>query len=226
MNKRRSERMKAVLPIKLSGNNNDGGSFCDIAHTLDIGRTGARLGSVRRLFEVGEPVVVQYRHRKVEYKVVWTKSLKPQSDHWIGLRSIEQRDPWGIYHSNTLLDEAELTEMGNAHSADGSAEQLQAPPQEPRRPRTKMKMTACITQPGSETLVDVVNVSREGLCFRSAREFAPNTLVRVAAPFTPGGSNIFVIGRVTWSRATENGSEYGINYLRQYSAEDVWDGAS
>jgi hypothetical protein len=224
MNKRRSERMKAVLPIRISGYNADG-TFCDIAHTLDIGRTGARLGSIRRPFEVGEPVVVQYRHRKVEYKVVWTKTLKPHTDHWVGLRSIEQRDPWGIYHSTALLDENELSAIGTAQSADGNSEILQAPPQEPRRARAKMKMTACIMQPGSETLVDVVNVSREGLCFRSAREFAANTLVRVAAPYTAGGSNIFVIGRITWSRAAENAHEYGINYVRQYSGEDVWDGA-
>ena len=229
MDKRRSERMKAVLPIKIYGRDSRGNTYCDLAHTLDVGRAGARLGSMRRKVELGSLVVVQYRQRKAEFKIVWIKSLNGDKDQWIGLKPVEQKDPWGIPHSTPLVDHAELSfpkgtarTLTHAPESDTNAENEQLLSRSLRRARARMKTTACVCQPGREDVVNVVNMSREGLCFQSAREYVADTLVRVAVPYTPGVSNIFMIGRVAWVRTGSiEMNACGINYVKSYSRDDM-----
>ena len=45
---RRHSRLKAVLPVQVDGNDAFGNAFQQIAHTLDISLTGARLGAIHR----------------------------------------------------------------------------------------------------------------------------------------------------------------------------------
>ncbi|MGO9127301.1 MAG: PilZ domain-containing protein [Terriglobales bacterium] len=223
MEKRRSQRMKAVLPIRMSGHDLGGGPYCDLAHTIDITPTGARLGTVRRPVSVGGSMLVQYRHRKAEFKIVWTTKLRgAESEYWIGLEAVAQKDPWGFSRPTALLDETTISAAtANSSSREGVPETITNPESEqkievvPRRARTKMKMTACICQPGSEDVVEVANISRGGVCFRSTREYVADTFVRVSAPYTPGMANIFVIGRVAWQRlASGNANECGIEYVQ------------
>src|SRR5579864_1709745 len=47
-NKRRGNRTKAVLPVRIKGKDLAGQAFEEMAHTLDVTTTGVRLGSVRR----------------------------------------------------------------------------------------------------------------------------------------------------------------------------------
>jgi hypothetical protein len=97
MNKRRNDRVKAVLPVKVWGNDNGGAPYTAVAHTLDITQTGARLGSVRRTFNVGDRLTVQYRQRKADFRVVWTKQLQGSTEFQIGLETIvNENDPWGL----------------------------------------------------------------------------------------------------------------------------------
>ena len=82
--------------------------------------------------------------------------------------------------------------------------------------RISMKTLACIGPPGpSEDVVDVVNVSRGGVCFQSSRTYGEDTWVQVAVPYTPGSANIFVAGRIVRSRKMDNGlTEYGVEYAK------------
>lgn len=97
INNRRHDRTKAVLPVKLSGTDASGQAYQDWVHTLDITPTGARLGTVRRQFESGDAVTVQYRQRKAGYRVVWTKLLSPLGEYQVGLEMTSQeKDPWGM----------------------------------------------------------------------------------------------------------------------------------
>ena len=81
-----------------------------------------------------------------------------------------------------------------------------------------MKTVACIGQPGPlADVVDVVNVSRGGVCFHSSRIYGEDTWVQVAVPYTPGSANIFVAGRIVRSRKMDNALiEYGVEYSKSW----------
>jgi hypothetical protein len=95
-NRRRNNRTKAVLPVRVSGNDGSGASYCDLAHTLDITESGIRLGFVHRLLPVGSRLTIQYRQHKVEFRVVWISQLTRLKEHHVGLEAVVPRDVWGL----------------------------------------------------------------------------------------------------------------------------------
>jgi hypothetical protein len=95
-NQRRLDRAKAVLPVRISGNDISGESYSELVHTLDVSRNGVRLGAIRRQLEVGSLVVLQYRQHKAEFRVVWVKPLDSGTEQQIGLEADAQRDMWGL----------------------------------------------------------------------------------------------------------------------------------
>ncbi len=103
MKNRRHNRTKAVLPVKVTGKDVMGNPYQDWAHTLDITPGGARLGTIHRQFALGDSVTVQYRQRKAEFRVVWTKLQKAQGEYQIGLEMTTQDgDPWGMQASSSM----------------------------------------------------------------------------------------------------------------------------
>jgi hypothetical protein len=104
---RRHARTKAVLPVKVSGRDILGNSYQDLAHTLDVTPDGARLGTIHRQFELGDAVTLQYRTRRADFRVVWTKLLAARGEYQIGLEMVTQeRDPWGLTACATPADAA------------------------------------------------------------------------------------------------------------------------
>jgi hypothetical protein len=85
----------------------------------------------------------------------------------------------------------------------------------PRIPCRNVK--ACIrTEQGSSAVVNLVNMSRGGLCFTSEMEFCPGTRVSIATHFIEGGHNIFQDGRII--RVQSKGSatlpgEYAVEFV-------------
>jgi hypothetical protein len=100
-NQRRLDRTKAVLPVRISGNDISGESYSELVHTLDVSRGGVRLGAVRRQLEVGSLIVLQYRQHKAEFRVVWTKPVGSGTEQQVGLEADAQRDLWGIDSGTT-----------------------------------------------------------------------------------------------------------------------------
>lgn len=102
------------------------------------------------------------------------------------------------------------------HKADAQLPAAGKKPNQRKSPRVDMKTTACIGPLGPDAdVVDVMNVSRGGVCFRSPRAYAEDTWVQVAVPYTPGTANIFVAGRIVRSRKITNGlTEYGVEYVK------------
>ncbi len=94
MNRRTHNRNKAVLPVRVCGSDATG-TYSDLAHTLDIAPSGARLGSIHRLHRVGELITIQYRQHRMQFRVIWTKTLCDNGlEHQIGLETVERgRDP-------------------------------------------------------------------------------------------------------------------------------------
>ena len=101
-NRRRQDRTRAVLPVRVRGKDVFGVSFDELAHTLDLAPSGVRLGSIRRELKALDTLVVLYRQRRVEFKVVWTKLLDGNHEYQVGLQSFTQeREPWGINFFNS-----------------------------------------------------------------------------------------------------------------------------
>lgn len=83
----------------------------------------------------------------------------------------------------------------------------------PRIPCRNVK--ACIrTEEAAGFVVDVVNISRGGLCFLSVDQFAPGTPAAVAMHYVKGGQNIFQKGRVVWTqeRTLDLPSQHGVEF--------------
>jgi hypothetical protein len=82
--------------------------------------------------------------------------------------------------------------------------------------RTGMKASACLCQPtGLRDVARVIDVSRGGISFRTSQNYPIYSWVELAAPYTEGGANIFVPGRIVWERPASSGlREYGVQYVR------------
>jgi hypothetical protein len=82
--------------------------------------------------------------------------------------------------------------------------------------RISMKTVACVGPLGPEAdLVDVVNISRGGICFHSSKTYHEDSWIQVAVPYTQGAANIFVAGCVVRSRKIGNDlTEYGVEYVK------------
>jgi hypothetical protein len=95
--KRRGNRTKAVLPVRIKGMDSAGNAFEELAHTLDVNASGVRLGAIRRELNLMDEVTIFYRQRKLQFRVMWTKKLKGTSEFQVGLQAISQdREPWGF----------------------------------------------------------------------------------------------------------------------------------
>jgi hypothetical protein len=94
---RRQTRVRAVLPVRVSGVDIAGAAFQELAHTLEIAPTSARLGGIHYQLKPLDKLVVQYRQRKIEFEVVWAKLLKGTKEFQVGLRNMDQRvDSWAL----------------------------------------------------------------------------------------------------------------------------------
>ena len=102
------------------------------------------------------------------------------------------------------------------HKAEAGGEQNGKKTDKRKYARISMKTVACIGPPGIHAdVVDVVNVSRGGVCFHSSRAYGDDAWVQVAVPYTPGSANIFVAGRIVRSRKLDGDlTEYGVEYAK------------
>lgn len=65
--------------------------------------------------------------------------------------------------------------------------------------RTRANFKACIrTYSFGEEIVSCEDISRGGLSFKSKKEYATNSDVEVAAPYSPGAHSIFVPGQIVY----------------------------
>lgn len=88
---------------------------------------------------------------------------------------------------------------------------------ERRRSRriTMRQAKACIDRPGNPPdIVELINISRGGLCFRSHLVYPLRSELRIAAPYTEGGNNLFVSARVVRVQRDSWGGVYGVEYIR------------
>jgi hypothetical protein len=91
--------------------------------------------------------------------------------------------------------------------------------------RIRVSYTACIRQGESgEDIAECENVSKGGLCFRTRREYALNSTIEVAVPYSPGSPAIFVPARIRRVQPIGDGEffRYGVAYLESKPAAPVF----
>lgn len=98
--RRKQNRMKGVLPVRVRGVDKNGRSFEEIAHTLDIAVVGSRLGAIHHELKVSDRLTVVYRQRRMEFLVVWTRQVG-KHEYQVGLQAIKQeKESWGLNSEN------------------------------------------------------------------------------------------------------------------------------
>ena len=92
--KRRSKRIKSVLPVRLWI---AGSKDSHLAHTLDVSNHGVQLGGYRGEMEVGDEIVIQYRHMQARFRVTWIVAREGSSEKQIGAECLEPgKQIWGV----------------------------------------------------------------------------------------------------------------------------------
>ncbi len=151
----------------------------------------------------------------------------------------ESDQPSAYSGASELSEFASFSEVHSSHAQVTPVAVLQAPAQETKtkngnskiraidskgKPvnrrkhmRIRVNFSACLRLAnGDEEVVECENVSKGGLCFHSVRKYSQDSLLDIAAPYSPGEPALFVpaqIRRVESLPGTEV-FRYGIEYLK------------
>jgi hypothetical protein len=83
-----------------------------------------------------------------------------------------------------------------------------------RYSRVSVKLWGYIVEGGgNEDSVPIVDMSRDGIRFRSSVKYEPEQVVQVAVAYMAGTANIFVPGRVVWRSGNNGEYEYGLRFM-------------
>ncbi len=176
MGTRRRKRVKMVLPVRITGKDAEGNSFVEMAHTLDLTQTGARIGGMRHRVSSGEIVEIQCRHLRARFRVVWAGNASAGGEEQVGVEAIEaEKDIW---------------KLGLASEATDEYQQL--PPAAPRRyekrederrkaSRIPVVGMAHITRPygGEGMSARVEDISAEGCYVKTDRPYVEGTTIKL-----------------------------------------------
>ena len=83
--------------------------------------------------------------------------------------------------------------------------------------RIRVNFSARVRQAGhSDEIVECENVSKGGLCFHSLQKYALNSLMEIAAPYSPGEAALFVHAKIKRIEALSGGLvfRYGLEYMK------------
>jgi PilZ domain len=87
--KRREQRARTVLPVRVFGLDRSGKPFTEVAHTLDISRDGARLGGLNCSLAIGDIIGVQRGTDKARFRVAWVGSPNSRCEQQAGVCCIQ-----------------------------------------------------------------------------------------------------------------------------------------
>jgi hypothetical protein len=111
--RRLQDRMSAVLPVRVRGIDASGATFDELAHTLNLTSTGARLGAIRRALNPADTLIVFYHQRRMEFRVIWTRLLDGSHEYQVGLQALSQaRETWTANLFSSSSEPAKQTVCG------------------------------------------------------------------------------------------------------------------
>jgi len=97
MDRRRSPRVTANLPVRVWGVDAHDLPFMQLASVRNLSSTGAVINGMRRRVRPGEILEVQLDQEKAQFLVVWTGMPGTHSAGEIGLRSLASEPClWGV----------------------------------------------------------------------------------------------------------------------------------
>jgi len=98
MYRRRRNRVKMVLAVRVVGSSQNGSPFDELTHTLDIAFDGARLGGMERVpVQKGDIIELRRRNRRAKFRVMWVgEKGTPRTGH-VGVHAVDAHpDFWGL----------------------------------------------------------------------------------------------------------------------------------
>ncbi|MGH9501628.1 MAG: PilZ domain-containing protein [Terriglobales bacterium] len=97
MDRRRSPRVTARLPVRIWGVDAHDLPFMQLASVRNLSSTGAVIQGMRRQIKPGEILEVQLDQEKAQFRVIWTGMQGTQSAGEIGLcRLAAEPCLWGM----------------------------------------------------------------------------------------------------------------------------------
>jgi len=93
MSSRAKLRRKVVLAVSIIRCSNQ---EKQLAHTLDITESSARLGGLSTRFESGEMIEIQRGAIKARFQVVWMGKTGTPTERQAGVRAMEPKVIWGV----------------------------------------------------------------------------------------------------------------------------------
>ena len=88
MDRRRSRRVTAMLPVRVWGVDGKGLPFSQMARVRNISNQGAVLHGIQRPVKAGELLHVQVGQQKAEFQVVWTGKPGTRQHGEVGIQTI------------------------------------------------------------------------------------------------------------------------------------------
>jgi hypothetical protein len=86
-----------------------------------------------------------------------------------------------------------------------------------RHVRIRVSFSACVRHPAhADEVVECENVSKGGVCFHSLQQYELDSLIALAAPFSPGEAALFVPAQIKRIEALSGGLvfRYGVEYVK------------
>lgn len=208
--------------VSIAGDELSGASFVDECTTIAIAHDGLIVRIPRSLALDQEVFVRRGNHeilaRVMSYSRDGTYGLSfdiPHPGFWGELIDQPGEGPIDVPESNIAPDPLLVSQFEQFEhaAAPKPAEKLA---ERRRSPRITMRQAkACIESHDRTTeIVELINISRGGICFRSHRVYPLQCPVRVSAPYTEGSTNLFVSGRIVRVHRDSWGGVYGVEYTR------------
>jgi len=102
---------------------------------------------------------------------------------------------------------------------DASARELDVngrPINKRRHVRIRVTFSACVRHPAhTDEIVECENVSKGGVCFHGLQQYPLDSLIELAAPFSPGETALFVSAKIKRIESLPGGKvfRYGVEYV-------------
>lgn len=98
-----------------------------------------------------------------------------------------------------------------------------------RHVRIRVSFSACVRHPAhADEVVECENVSKGGVCFHSVQQYKLDSLIEVAAPYSPGEAALFVPAQIKRVETLSGGQvfRYGVEYVKPASAGSSFEPAA
>jgi hypothetical protein len=105
MGKRKEQRVRGILPVKLSGVDASGVRFAALAHTVDLSANGVRIAGPLPDLPVAMKIWVHFHRQKACFEIVRFRRDSSMCEVGLSLCSAEGGINWGAEFEATFVDD-------------------------------------------------------------------------------------------------------------------------